>query len=150
MGAIDEGLDRQPSAALAIDAVLARGLLRSLMVEAEQAGPVTDDELRDTTARHWLELDRPDASRTVHALVRGKGKGESPRACCSTRRRPSRPRRWPATPRTRHRPAARARPAAVGDPVVTRFKDAATASFERAKAQSGRGDLELVTEACHR
>jgi peptidyl-prolyl cis-trans isomerase C len=148
-GAIDKGLDREPATALAMDAVLARGLLRSLLAEAEQAGPVTDDELRDTTARHWLELDRPDASRTVHALVRAKGKAEVPARVLveaaqalagdlAAVARDAASASAPAAPEPGRPPAE--------DPAVARFKEAATAAFERAKAQSGRADLELVTE----
>jgi peptidyl-prolyl cis-trans isomerase C len=150
-GALEAKVDRQPATALAVDASLARALLRSLLAEAEQAGPITDDELRDTTARHWLELDRPDASRTVHALVRAKGKGKADV--------PARVLVEAAQVLARDlaalgREAASIQPpSAPGpgrpppeDPVVAKFKEAATASFERAKAQSGRADLELVAE----
>lgn len=61
--------DRGP-ARVAIRGALARLALRDILAEAMRAGPVTDDELRDATARRWLELDRPPGFRTVHAVVR--------------------------------------------------------------------------------
>jgi peptidyl-prolyl cis-trans isomerase C len=60
-------------------AVLARALLRSLARDAERKGPITDAELREATERHWLELDRPDAFRTVHAVVRLDAKADASR-----------------------------------------------------------------------
>ncbi|AKT41857.1 peptidylprolyl isomerase [Chondromyces crocatus] len=49
--------------------LLSRRLLRALLDEAERAGPVTDTELDEVSSRRWLELDRPEAFRTVHAVV---------------------------------------------------------------------------------
>ena len=48
---------------------LARALLHDLKRQARAAGPPTEEELSDWTARRWLELDRPEAARTVHAVV---------------------------------------------------------------------------------
>ncbi|WP_433935744.1 peptidylprolyl isomerase [Sorangium cellulosum] len=66
----DRGFDQAPEVQREISALLARRLLHRLKEEAESAGPVTDDELRVATERHWLELDRPEGYRTVHAVVR--------------------------------------------------------------------------------
>lgn len=66
----DRGLEHEPEVQRDISAVLARRLLHLLKEEAESAGPVTDDELRVATERHWLDLDRPEGYRTVHAVVR--------------------------------------------------------------------------------
>ncbi len=66
----DRGLEHEPEVQRDISAVLARRLLHRLKEEAESAGPVTDDELRVATERHWLDLDRPEGYRTVHAVVR--------------------------------------------------------------------------------
>lgn len=149
-GAIEAELDREPATELAVDAVLARALLRSLFDEADKAGPVTDAELSETTARHWLELDRPDAWRTVHALVRAKGKAQVPGATLAEAAQLL-SRDLSATSRDA---AASEPPAAAGpgrpppeDPMVAKFKDAATAAFERIKATIERGaDMELVAE----
>ncbi|MGK3981826.1 peptidyl-prolyl cis-trans isomerase [Sorangium sp. So ce136] len=64
------GLEQDPEVQREIRAVLARRLLHRLKEEAESAGPVSDDELRLATERHWLDLDRPEGYRTVHAVVR--------------------------------------------------------------------------------
>lgn len=63
------GLDGRPEVGQSMQALLARRLLLELRTEAERAGPVTDDELAAVTARHWLDLDRPEGFRTVHAVV---------------------------------------------------------------------------------
>jgi peptidyl-prolyl cis-trans isomerase C len=64
------GIGSEPSIQVATSAAFARHLLVELYGSAETQGPVTDDELRDATALHWVDLDRPPAYRTVHALVR--------------------------------------------------------------------------------
>ncbi|WP_438019699.1 peptidyl-prolyl cis-trans isomerase [Sorangium sp. So ce315] len=64
------GLEQNPDVQREISAALARRLLHRLKEEAVSAGPVTDEELRTATERHWLELDRPEGYRTVHAVVR--------------------------------------------------------------------------------
>ena len=64
------GLEQDPEVRREISLVLARRMLHTLKEEAENVGPVTDDELRAATERHWLDLDRPEGYRTVHAVVR--------------------------------------------------------------------------------
>jgi hypothetical protein len=64
------GMGSEPSIQMATNAAFARRLLVELYRAAEAQGPVTDDELRDATALHWVDLDRPPAFRTVHAVVR--------------------------------------------------------------------------------
>ncbi|AUX41515.1 hypothetical protein SOCE26_029290 [Sorangium cellulosum] len=66
----ERGLDQAPEVQREISAVLARRLLHRLHEDAANAGPVSDDELRAATERHWLDLDRPEGYRTVHAVVR--------------------------------------------------------------------------------
>ncbi|WP_437970387.1 peptidylprolyl isomerase [Sorangium sp. So ce260] len=66
----DRGLEHDAEVQHDISAVLARRLLHRLKEEAENAGPVTDDELRVATERHWLDLDRPEGYRAVHAVVK--------------------------------------------------------------------------------
>jgi hypothetical protein len=66
------GLDEVPAVRAEMSVVLARSLLQRLLEEARSAGPVTDEELRTATERHWLDLDRPEGFRTVHAVVRLK------------------------------------------------------------------------------
>jgi peptidyl-prolyl cis-trans isomerase C len=50
-------------------AASARALLEQLNREAGRAGPPTDTELADLVRERWTDLDRPDAVRTVHAIV---------------------------------------------------------------------------------
>jgi hypothetical protein len=63
------GLDAQRGVQLVESATLARVLAFDIAAAAEARGPVTDAELDAVTARHWVELDRPESSRTVHAIV---------------------------------------------------------------------------------
>lgn len=66
------GVDADREIDLAANGILARALVHDIAATAEAQGPVTDAELDDVTARHWLDLDRPDAARVVHALVSPK------------------------------------------------------------------------------
>ncbi|MEZ4298059.1 MAG: peptidyl-prolyl cis-trans isomerase [Polyangiaceae bacterium] len=63
------GLAGSPDIELAAHGVLARALVKEIAAAAEARGPVTDAELDEVTARHWTDLDRPDAARTVHVIV---------------------------------------------------------------------------------
>lgn len=63
------GLDAEPDVQLTASSLLARALVQEISASAEAAGPVTDAELDEMTARHWIDLDRPEAARTVHAIV---------------------------------------------------------------------------------
>ncbi len=68
----EEGVDAERATQLKINAVLARRLLLKLLDDAERAGPATDAELERIMKRRWLELDRPEGFRVVHAVVRLK------------------------------------------------------------------------------
>jgi peptidyl-prolyl cis-trans isomerase C len=61
--------DETPAVKAAVRARLARAVLRRLYDEAKQSEP-TDTEIADATARHFVELDRPEAFRVVHAVVK--------------------------------------------------------------------------------
>ena len=50
-------------------AAAARSLLEQLGAAAAQAGAPRDAELAEITRERWVELDRPAAARTTHALV---------------------------------------------------------------------------------
>jgi hypothetical protein len=65
-------MDAEPSIQQMINAALARRMLRKLLDDADRAGPVTDEELEQVMKRRWLELDRPEGFRVVHAVVRTK------------------------------------------------------------------------------
>ena len=69
-------MDRRASVKLALETALARRLLRNLSHEAVKNGPVTDAELTAVTAKHWIDLDRPESFRTLHAVVRVDAKAD--------------------------------------------------------------------------
>jgi peptidyl-prolyl cis-trans isomerase C len=69
LGAEANGRADSLDARLAWRGELARRLLRRILAEA-RATPPTEAELRDAAARRWLEIDRPEGFRTVHAVVR--------------------------------------------------------------------------------
>jgi hypothetical protein len=49
--------------------VLAEALLNQIKLQA-RGTPATPEEVERVTNEHWLDLDRPEAHRTVHAVVR--------------------------------------------------------------------------------
>ena len=49
---------------------LARAALESVRSEAEAGGPPTANELREALDRRWVEVERPAAAKTSHAVVR--------------------------------------------------------------------------------
>jgi parvulin-like peptidyl-prolyl isomerase len=67
--ALERGLDQGLSVRAALRGVLARSVLEALKKEASQTEP-EDAEIAEATARHFVELDRPEASRVIHAVVR--------------------------------------------------------------------------------
>ncbi len=69
------GLSESPDARLSWDGELARRVLRRVLAEA-RATPPTAPELEAAAARRWLEVDRPEGSRTVHAAVRYERKDD--------------------------------------------------------------------------
>lgn len=69
LGAQDRGLEDSSEVRLAKRALLARRLLERIRDE-QAAKPVTDEEVEQLTKLHWLDLDRPVARTSVHALVR--------------------------------------------------------------------------------
>lgn len=75
--ALDSRLDADPDVAFSASIVLARSVLHDIQREAEARGDVTDDELAKATARRWLELDRPEAYSTIHAVVRFDDKADA-------------------------------------------------------------------------
>jgi peptidyl-prolyl cis-trans isomerase C len=58
-------------------ALLARVLLEGVESQAKKPPEPTDVELRDATAAHWVELDRPEAWRVTHCLVKTEGGNDS-------------------------------------------------------------------------
>jgi hypothetical protein len=75
-GAWARGLAGSVDARLAIRGYLARRLLHRLLVEA-RAAPPTEAELSEAAKRKWLEVDRPEGSVVVHAVVQITGDGDT-------------------------------------------------------------------------
>jgi peptidyl-prolyl cis-trans isomerase C len=135
------GLDASPDVERSVDALLARRLLQQMLVAADAQGPVTDEELRLATARRWLELDRPEGFRTVHAVVRvAAGADATTRARAEQVARAIRADVLSATAVAREHPApVPARPADVE-------KDPAVEEFRRAAGAGAREGLEVLVE----
>jgi len=63
-----EHVDETPAVRAALRARLARAALEQLDDEAHRGEP-SDAEIAQATERHFVELDRPEAFRVIHALV---------------------------------------------------------------------------------
>jgi peptidyl-prolyl cis-trans isomerase C len=61
------GIER--TSAWRLSSARARFTADKLLAEAKAKGPPTDDEVRELSAVHWREVDRPASVRTIHALV---------------------------------------------------------------------------------
>jgi parvulin-like peptidyl-prolyl isomerase len=61
--------DDAPSVRAAVRGQLARNLLADVRAEVDEPAP-TDAEVADATARHFIDLDRPETFRVIHAVVR--------------------------------------------------------------------------------
>ena len=68
-GALYMGLDQHPLAQAALRGTLGRAVLEALKNEAGQA-ELDDTEIAEATAHRFVELDRPEAFRVIHAVVR--------------------------------------------------------------------------------
>ena len=66
--ATHRGYDRRDEVVVQRRGLLSRALLEQLRSEAV-AEPITDEEVQTFTEQHWLDLDRPVARKTVHAIV---------------------------------------------------------------------------------
>jgi len=118
-GALARGYDEAPVVRAAVRGRLSRARLRELAAKS-QSEP-DDDEVEEATARHFVELDRPEAFRVIHAVVR------VPEGAA---------------------PSTRSRARALAERIDERVAKAATADDFRREAESvgDRGDLELVVE----
>lgn len=116
-----DGMDVEVDTQLVINAALARRMLRKLLDDADRAGPVTDAELETVMKRRWLDLDRPEGFRVVHAVVRTKdGADEVTRGRAAAVARAVREAVLPAAEMAKTTPLSREQT----DPVVDAFKRA--------------------------
>jgi peptidyl-prolyl cis-trans isomerase C len=75
-GARARGYESSVAVEVGRRAVLARALLEREKAQL-RAKPVTDEEVAKLTAMRWVDLDRPVARRTVHAVARNKDDTEA-------------------------------------------------------------------------
>jgi len=75
-GAEDLGLDRTPEAEAAVRGALGRAVLEALKKDASRDDP-NDAEVAEATARHFVELDRPEAFRVVQVVVQVSEKADT-------------------------------------------------------------------------
>lgn len=68
-GAEARSLAMAPEVAGAIRGALGRQVLKDALAKA-RSEPLTDAEVAEASKRKWLEIDRPEGVRTIHALVR--------------------------------------------------------------------------------
>jgi peptidyl-prolyl cis-trans isomerase C len=117
--ALLRGYGEAPSVRAAVRGRLSRTRLRELAAK-NQSEP-GDDEVEEATARHFVELERPEAFRVIHAVVR------VPEGAA---------------------PSIRSRARALAERIGERVAKASTADDFRREAESvdDRGDLELVVE----
>lgn len=67
-GAKEAGYDQLEKVRIQQRSELARALLEKVKVQAQKA-PVTKEEVAKYTEKHWLDMDRPVARKTTHAVV---------------------------------------------------------------------------------
>ncbi len=69
-GARASGDDRIPRVHWALESILGRASVEHVRLDAQAAGPPTDEELEQVTQIHWLDVDLPEQVRVIHAVVR--------------------------------------------------------------------------------
>ena len=75
-GALARGLDQSPLVGAALRGTLARAVLETIKQEASETEP-SDAEIAEVTARHFVELDRPEAFRVIHTVVKVPDKADN-------------------------------------------------------------------------
>jgi peptidyl-prolyl cis-trans isomerase C len=112
--------DETAAVRAAVRARLARAVLQRLYDDAQQAEP-TEAEVSAATERHFVELDRPEAFRVVHAVVKLPDKADA---------------------------ATTARARALADRLAEQVAPAKDEADFRARAEAlpDRGNLELIVE----
>ena len=75
-GALARGLDQSSLVGAALRGTLARAVLETIKQEASETEP-SDAEIAEVTARHFVELDRPEAFRVIHTVVKVPDKADN-------------------------------------------------------------------------
>ncbi|APR86922.1 hypothetical protein A7982_12271 [Minicystis rosea] len=145
--AMARGLDRAPSVEQEVSAALARRLLHRILAEA-RATPPTEAELREAAARKWLEVDRPEGARTVHAVVQfnrekdGEGVRSRARAVAEAIRAAV----VPIADRAGTMPLAEGAPLPVTRQLATEDPDPLSSAFRVAASAVPRDNLEVTIQ----
>ena len=66
--AMVRGLDHRPDVGRAMTAAQARATVDRIKTEARRAPP-TEDEVRERSEAHWVDVDAPESMRVVHAVA---------------------------------------------------------------------------------
>lgn len=69
VAARERGLDAKPPTRWDLRSARARIMIDRLRAQARAAGPPTDEEIKELTAKHWREVDRPESARVVHVVI---------------------------------------------------------------------------------
>jgi peptidyl-prolyl cis-trans isomerase C len=119
-GALARGYEDAPLVRAAVRGRLSRAALLELYAAIGRDEP-TDAEVKEATARHFVDLDRPEAFRVIHAVVKVAQDAAAP---------------------------LRARARALAEHVAERVSRASTADDFRREvdAVGDRGDLEILVE----
>jgi parvulin-like peptidyl-prolyl isomerase len=64
-----DGEDRAPTTAWSLESTIARATAEHIKAASVAAGPPTDAEVAQATARHWRDVDLPEQIKVIHALV---------------------------------------------------------------------------------
>lgn len=78
--AIRHGLDASHAAHWSSRAARARFVSERLLDAARAGGPTSDEEVAVLSEQHWRDVDRPEAVRVIHALVKHAGDGKAAEA----------------------------------------------------------------------
>jgi hypothetical protein len=68
-GAQKAGLANTAEVVRATRAARARKIVLGIREAAKNAGPPTDEEVKEVTENHWTEVDLPEQMRVIHAIV---------------------------------------------------------------------------------
>lgn len=69
VAARERGLDTRPPTSWHLRSARARFAIDRLRTQSRAAGPPTDSEIEEVTAKYWRAVDRPESARVVHVVV---------------------------------------------------------------------------------
>jgi peptidyl-prolyl cis-trans isomerase C len=69
VAARERGLDEQQPTRFRLRSARARMTIERIRAQSRADGPPAEEEIKELTARHWRQVDRPEAARTVTVVV---------------------------------------------------------------------------------